>query len=131
RIIYDHVRETRPDQVLELGTSFGVSAAYVAAALDENGSGHITTVDHADSNAPEALERAGAAVSSRVTAVRIRDSSYVWWLRDQVEARSEAAGNCEPVYDLCYLDGAHNFTIDGLAVVLIEKLLRPGAWLVL
>ena len=131
RIIYDHVRETRPQQVLELGTSFGVSAAYIAAALDENGSGSVTTVDHQGSNIPEALERVGEAVAARVTAVRVSDSSYVWWLRDQVSARSDAAGNCDPVYDLCYLDGAHNFTIDGLAVVLVEKLLMPGGWLIL
>ena len=31
-----------------------------------------------------------------------------------------------PVYDFCYLDGAHDFTIDGMAVYLVEKLLRPA-----
>ena len=30
-----------------------------------------------------------------------------------------------------YLDGAKNWTIDGLAVILIEKLLRPGRWLLM
>ena len=30
-----------------------------------------------------------------------------------------------------FLDGSHNFDIDGLAVVLAEKLLRPGGWLLL
>jgi hypothetical protein len=34
-------------------------------------------------------------------------------------------------YDFCYLDGAHNWTIHGLAVILIKKLLRPGGWLLL
>ena len=36
-----------------------------------------------------------------------------------------------PRYDFCYLDGSKNFNIDGLAVVLIEKLLRPGGWLLM
>ena len=36
-----------------------------------------------------------------------------------------------PVYDFCFLDGAHNWTIDGLAVVLLERLLNPGGWLLL
>jgi SAM-dependent methyltransferase len=48
-----------------------------------------------------------------------------------VAARSDASGNCAPLYDFCYLDGAHNWTVDGFAVVLIERLLRPGGWLLL
>ena len=58
-------------------------------------------------------------------------SSYTWWLKEQVQARSDRAGNVEPAYDFVYLDGAKNWTIDGLAVVLIEKLLRPGGWLLM
>ncbi len=46
-------------------------------------------------------------------------------------ARSDADGNCEPRFDFVYLDGAKNWTIDGLAVVLVEKLLRPGGWLLM
>jgi hypothetical protein len=52
-------------------------------------------------------------------------------LKEQVERGADAAGNVEPRFDFCYLDGAHNWTIDGLSVVLIEKLLRPGGWLLL
>jgi predicted O-methyltransferase YrrM len=132
RKIYDHIRNTRPSHILELGTSYGVSAAYMAAALEANGQGRITTVDHVRSNPPEELlERVDPAVVRRINLVRIEDSSYDWWLKDQVEARSDGAGNCSPVYDFCYLDGAHNWTVDGFAVVLIEKLLRPGGWLLL
>ena len=58
-------------------------------------------------------------------------SSYTWWLKEQVQARSDRAGNVEPLYDFVYLDGAKNWTIDGLAVVLVEKLLRPGGWLLM
>jgi predicted O-methyltransferase YrrM len=75
------------------------------------------------------LGRAG--VAGAVELVRDPSSSYVWWLKHQVEARSDKAGNCEPAYDFCYLDGAHNFAVDGLAVVLVERLLRPGGWLLL
>jgi len=132
RRVYDHVRTTRPSEILELGTSYGVSAAYMAAALDANGEGQITTVDHVRSNPPEdLLQRIEPAVIRRISLVRIEDSSYNWWLKKQIRARSDAAGNCEPVYDFCYLDGAHNWTVDGFAVVLIQKLLRPGAYLLL
>ncbi|MDP9294412.1 MAG: class I SAM-dependent methyltransferase, partial [Actinomycetota bacterium] len=132
RIVYDHVRAQRPDEVLELGTAHGVGAAYLAAGLAENGAGRLTTVDFAgaayDPAPEEVLERAG--VAERVAVVR-EFSTYTWWLKEQVRARSDRAGNVEPLYDFVYLDGAKNWTIDGLAVVLVEKLLRPGGWLLL
>lgn len=133
RAIYDHVRETRPEHVLELGTAHGTSACYMAAALDENGSGRITTLDRTVADyqpgPEEVLDRAG--LRDYVTLVRRDDSSYDWFLKEQVAERSDESGNCEPLYDLCYLDGAHDWTIDGLAVVLVERLLKPGGWLVL
>lgn len=46
-------------------------------------------------------------------------------------SRRDEAGNTQPTYDFCYLDGAHDWNIDGLAVILVERLLRPGAWLLL
>jgi predicted O-methyltransferase YrrM len=133
RRVYDHLRAAGAEDVLDIGTGSGCSAAYMAAAVDENGRGRITTVDTVavprDPSAAETLDRVG--LTSLVRYVLIDDSSYAWWLKRQVEAQSDGAGNCQPLYDFCYLDGAHNFTIDGLAVILVEKLLRPGAWLLL
>jgi len=132
RRVYDHIRRERPVDVLELGTAHGVSACYIAAALEANGSGHLTTVDHGgaryDPPPEEVLRRAGLA--GRVTIVRAH-SSYNWFLKERVEEASDEAGNVTPIYDFCYLDGSKNFNIDGLAVVLVEKLLRPGAWLLM
>ena len=113
--------------MLELGTAHGVGAAYMAAA-----GAHVTTVDYAgaayDPSPEEVLARAG--VADRVTIVR-EFSSYTWWLKERVAERSDAHGNVEPCFDFVYLDGAKNWTIDGLAVVLVEKLLRPGGWLLM
>jgi predicted O-methyltransferase YrrM len=133
RRVYDHVRGSRPLQALELGTAHGVSSAYIAAALEANGGdGHLTTVDHGgaryDPSPEDVLARAG--VSHRVTIVR-EHSSYNWFLKEQIENASDAAGNCSPRYDFCYLDGSKNWNLDGLAVVLIEKLLRPDGWLLM
>jgi predicted O-methyltransferase YrrM len=133
RRVYEHLRATGARDVLELGTGHGVSAAYLAAALPHGGT--VTTVDSAAAasartpSAEEVLERVG--VRDRVHLVVIEDSSYTWWLKQQLERRSDRAGNVDALYDFCYLDGAHNWTIDGLSVVLIEKLLRPGGWLLL
>ena len=130
--VYEHVRATRPAEVLELGTAHGVGAAYLAAGLADNGAGRLVTVDFRGARydpPPETL-LARAGLLERVDVVR-EHSSYTWWLKEQVQARSDAHGNCEPRFDFVYLDGAKNWTIDGLAVVLVEKLLRPGGWLLM
>jgi predicted O-methyltransferase YrrM len=133
RLIYDHVIAERPETILELGTAWGVSAAYMAAALDELGRGRIVTIDRlASTRLPE--EAAFAQLPQlleRVELIRTPHSSYAWFLKQRVEERSDADGNVSPLYDFCYLDGAHDFTIDGLAAVLVEKLLRPGGWLLI
>jgi predicted O-methyltransferase YrrM len=127
RIVYEHVAANRPAETLELGTAHGVGAAYMAAAGTR-----VTTVDFAgasyDPSPEEVVRRAG--VTDRVDIVR-EYSSYTWWLKEQVAARSDGQGNCEPRFDFVYLDGAKNWTIDGLAVVLVEKLLKPGGWLLM
>jgi predicted O-methyltransferase YrrM len=127
RLVYDHVRDSGAHDVLELGTAHGVGAAYMAAA-----GAQVTTVDFAgaayDPSPETVLARAG--VADRVTIVR-EFSTYTWWLKEQIAARADAHGNVEPVFDFVYLDGAKNWTIDGLAVVLAEKLLRPGGWLLM
>lgn len=132
RRIYTHLRETRPAQVLELGSAHGVGAAYMAAALDENGSGRLTTVDYSVASfdpRPETL-LAEVGLAERVEVVR-DFSTYTWFLKERIEERSDPAGNCEPLYDFVYLDGSKNWTVDGLAVLLIEKLLNPGGWLLM
>lgn len=132
RRIYDHLRETQPEHVLELGTAYGVGTAYMAAALQANGHGAVTTVDYSLARfapSPETL-LTEAGLMHRVKLVR-DFSSYTWFLKEEIEERSNGSGNCEPLYDFAYLDGCKNWTVDGLAVVLIEKLLRPGGWLLI
>ena len=115
--------------VLELGTAHGVGAAYLAAS----GGAHVTTVDFAgaayDPSPEESLARAGAAD-------RVDDRARVLLVHVVAEgagrrrARTRTATSSR-AYDFVYLDGAKNWTIDGLAVILVEKLLRPGGWLLL
>jgi predicted O-methyltransferase YrrM len=135
RRVYDHLLATQSTDVLELGTARGVSAAYMAAALHERGEGTVITLDRADrvpSPLPEEeVFKRAPELLSHVTFVRPAHSSYVWWLKQEVQRRSDGAGNVTPLFDFCYLDGAHDFTIDGLATVLVEKLLRPGGWILL
>ena len=121
RMVYDHLVESGASDVLELGTAHGVGTAYLAAS-----GARVVTVDFAAASfspsPEEVLARAG--LLDRVEIVRAF-SSYTWWLKEQV-----AAGVRER-FDFVYLDGAKHFAVDGVAVVLAEKLLRPGGWLLM
>jgi predicted O-methyltransferase YrrM len=125
RVLYDHIRDTKARDVLELGTAHGVSACYMAAALHENGAGQVTTVDscHArfvDPSIEELIARAG--LTDFVTIDR-RFSTYTWFLKNELERQAS--------YDFCFIDGQKNWTTDGLAVMVVERLLRENGWLLL
>jgi predicted O-methyltransferase YrrM len=133
RRVYDHLRDSQAKHVLELGTAHGVSASYMAAAVEDRG-GSVTTVDHVvatklrDPQPDAVIERAG--LTGAVNRVLVQDSSYTWWLGQQIQAHSQGQ-ICQPQFDFVYIDGAHNWTIDGFSFFLVEKLLRPGGWILL
>lgn len=122
-----HVLEHKPSAVIELGFRHGVSSCYIAAALDELGEGHLTTVDlsgarTATPNIEDLLETLG--LRDLVT-VHYEPTSYNWRLMRMLETEPP------PRFDLCYLDGAHNWYVDGLAFFLVDRLLEPNGWLIL
>lgn len=136
RRVWDHIRSTRPALVLDVGTCYGTSAAYMAAACQANGSGRVVTVDSAQFDdrvdivkwCRDLWDRCG--VSDSVDMVRIPHSNYAWWLMEQVAEHSDG-GACRPLYDFVYLDGAKWLTLDAASVVLIEQLLCPEGWLLM
>jgi predicted O-methyltransferase YrrM len=125
RMLYDHVRDTRARDVLELGTGHGVSACYIAAALQENGGGCITTVDscHSSFTGPTVEELVADLGLGDFVTVERRFSTYTWFLKSALERDAS--------YDFCFIDGQKNWTTDGFAVLLVERLLRAEGWLLL
>jgi predicted O-methyltransferase YrrM len=62
RLLYLLVRSRRPALAVEFGASMGISAIHIAAALRDNGHGHLITTEMNASKAPRAvrhLEQAG------------------------------------------------------------------------
>jgi predicted O-methyltransferase YrrM len=62
RLLYLLVRSRRPALAVEFGTSFGLSAIHIAAALRDNGSGRLIATEqcaHKASRAAEHLRQAG------------------------------------------------------------------------
>jgi predicted O-methyltransferase YrrM len=128
--LYSHVTEAKPEYCLELGHAHGVSSLYIAGALDANGTGRLDTVDlDVSAGRTPNIETllAGSGLGPRVGIYREK-SSYTWFLKNKIEQQSEA-GVCTPCYDFCFIDGPKNWTVDGLAFFLVDKLLRPGGWI--
>lgn len=127
--LYSFVLRERPAACLELGHAHGVSSLYIAAALDEIGTGYLDTVDLASAeNRKPNLETllAEAGLTDRVSIFR-EVNSYNWFLKKKIEAQS-TNGACSPCYDFCFIDGAKNWTIDGFAFFLVDKLLNENGW---
>lgn len=131
RVLYDWVVSTKPSECLELGFLHGKTSCIMAAALQENGRGHLTSIDlelvrnfKDYPNILQNLER--AKLSSYVTPI-FSQVSYTWELKKFIERQME--GNvCKPLYDFIFLDGSHFWETDVCAFVLAMKLLKPGGW---
>ncbi len=128
--LYEMILRERPAEILELGIAHGTATCYMAAALEETGGGRVTAVDLADAafepSAEMQLERCGL---SRYADVVRMQTGYSWFLHDEIR-RQTADGRCFAKYDLCIIDGPKNWTIDGCAFFLVDKLLRPGGWII-
>jgi predicted O-methyltransferase YrrM len=131
RLLYDLVLRSGAVNVLELGFAHGTSTMYLAAALDELGSGVVTTLDR-----EVALERtpnlhqlaAHLGLEHRVRPL-FAARSYNWELKKLVAQRTDEQ-ETRPCFDLCFIDGSHTWYDDGLAFFLVDKLLRENRWIV-
>lgn len=128
--IYDCVLQSGARECLELGTGYGATTCVIAAALDELGGGRVSTIDMLVRE-PIGIDVLAAHTGlSRYIEVVSDNAGYNWYLADLIERRT-SNNICEPCVDFCFLDGAHEWGPDALAVFLVAKLLRPGAWLAL
>ncbi len=112
-LLYMLARSTQAQNIVEFGTSFGISTLHLAAALRDNGGGRLigsefepTKVLQADAH----LKEAGLD-----DLVEIREG----------DALQTLARDLPETVDLLLLDGAKSIYIDVLAKV--ESHLRPGA----
>ncbi len=128
--IYDCIIATRARDCLELGTGFGATACVMAAAVEEIGGGAVTTVDHMRREPVGVVELAEHTGLTRYVQPIVHPRGYDWVLLRILREQTKCTV-CEPCFDFCYLDGAHEWEPDALAALLMPRLLRPGAWLML
>ena len=120
------IRDHKIKDILELGFRYGVSTCYMAATLQELGGGHITTIDLelARNQSPNIEEFLKKCQLSSYVDIFFEPTSYNWRLMKLLEE------DPTPRFDFCYLDGAHDWFVDGFAFFLVDKLLRPGGWII-
>lgn len=131
RLLYELAAKDGVTEIAELGCGHGTSTAYLAAALEAKGAGLVHTFDRDDSrerkpNLFTVLQHVGVAARVRPT---LSSSSYTWELMRIVEGRTVGHAT-EPLFDLCFVDGAHTWETDGLAFLLVDRLLHPDRWIV-
>jgi predicted O-methyltransferase YrrM len=132
RKLYEFVLREKPERILELGCGIGTSACYMSAALAQLGRGKITSID-LNPDLPAWVDKTFAKVAASLRShheLLLSETSYndeLMWIIDG-QTRD---GVCHPLFDFCFLDGAHTWEVDACAVFLAEKLLKPGKWLLL
>jgi len=127
RQLYDFVLTERATNCLELGVAHGVGSVWIAAALDElGGDRRLVAVDNESAlerepRADQLLEQAGLR---HLVELHYHPHSYNWHLLRRLPEYQET-------FDLVFLDGAHDYEIDGCALYFIRRILREGGWLLL
>ncbi|UCH85657.1 MAG: class I SAM-dependent methyltransferase [Candidatus Latescibacterota bacterium] len=132
RYLYELIIREKLTNILELGVAHGTATCYMAAALDEIGGGQITSVDLLEREtlfdpSPEG-QLADAGLSHLVRIVRMQ-TGYTWFLHDEIK-RLTINDVCGSEYDLCLIDGPKNWTIDGCAFFLVDKILKVNGWII-
>jgi predicted O-methyltransferase YrrM len=115
RLLYLLARATRPTTVVEFGTSFGISTLHLAAALADNGSGHLFTTEMSPVKIAAAQANLAEAGLAELATVLPGDAM-------------ETLGSVPGPIELLFLDGWKDLCLPVLR--LLEPRLSPGALVV-
>ncbi|WP_255611443.1 O-methyltransferase [Marinobacterium arenosum] len=115
-LLYMLGRACRARTIIEFGTSFGISTLHLAAALRDNGGGHLISTEFEPSKVARAQQNIAAAGLSDLVEIRAGD------------AMETLARDLPDTIDLVFLDGAKSLYPKILA--LLADRLRPGALIV-
>jgi len=118
----DFINTTNCRTIAEIGVYTGGTSELFAQHL--NGEGELHLFDYED-HVNEVKAKLNAAGYSNVYAhgnSRRPLDSYSWSLMRVLQEHPN------PIYDYVFLDGAHTWTIDALAFLLIDRLLKVGGF---
>jgi predicted O-methyltransferase YrrM len=116
RLLYMLARGCGARSIVEFGTSFGISTLHLAAALRDNGGGHLITTEFEPSKVARA--RNNLTAGGLIDLVEIREG----------DALQTLSVDLPMTIDLLLLDGAKSLYPEILN--LVERRLKPGAFIV-
>jgi predicted O-methyltransferase YrrM len=116
---YWMLRRGRPERVLEVGTSLGMTGLYVLAALARNRGGRFFTIELGPSKVAYARGLFAAFGDAPVTCFQGRSQDVL----PELLAR-------EPVFDWAFVDIDHRYASTIAHLNLLADRIRPGGWLV-
>ncbi len=116
RFLYMCARARKAKQIVEFGTSFGISTIHLACALRDGGGGRLIGTELEPMKAKRAQENLAAAGLAGLVEIRIGDALET--LKDGIEGD----------VDLVLLDGAFSLYLPVLK--LLEPYLRDGAFVI-
>lgn len=114
--LYGLVRATKPERILELGTRFGISAAFLALGLEQNGSGRLTTLEINGTYRTKAEQMLGRMGLAGCVHCRVADARD-WAIFEP------------PWLDMILLDTELQFRYAN--AVRLWPSLKPGGWLII
>lgn len=111
--------------VAEIGTGVGATTKAIVERLDHRG--RLLIFDFHDRVDELVLDfqRLGYANIEPHGNTRLQNDNYNWNLA-KLALQARETG---PMLDFAFLDGAHTFTVDAPATMLLKELLRPGGYL--
>lgn len=113
RFLYMMARACKATRIVEFGSSMGISAIYMAAALRDMGGGVLVGTELEPGKAERALANVAAAGLTDLVEFRVGD------------ARETLKSGVGGEIDMVLLDGA--FTLYHAVFTLLEPYLKPGA----
>lgn len=116
QLLYMLVRATGAREIVEFGTSFGISTLHFAAGVRDNGGGRIITTEFEPSKAARAREN--FLVGGLADLIELREGDALQTLAQDLPGR----------IDLVLLDGAKGLYLSVLE--LLEQHLEPGTLIV-
>jgi predicted O-methyltransferase YrrM len=117
------LKTTECQVVAEIGVAEGHTSQAIAQWLD--GCGELHLFDFGDRVAQVEARLRGQGIHNVVVHANSERSmdSYNWSLMRLLQA------NEQPILDYVFLDGAHVWTLDALAFLLVDRLLKPGGYI--
>ena len=124
RLLYTLVRAVKPKTVVEFGTSFGISTLHLAAAVRDNGFGHVVTTEMSAAKVEAA--RSTFEATGLQDLITVLEGDAMQTLPRRLEA--EGAGEDGESVDFLLLDGWKDLYLPVLRA--LEPRLARGALVV-